>query len=317
MQPLAIPTNACLTACSHDELLCDGGDAPPGVLVAPDWKIYGLNSQDTVAHYDTLDGRTLVEPSNCVCIYAPRFGAVRTITRVAASEQVDAPTGMMLPLAAVKQHDVKIAASSLQRLQAQGQASANLPEDFVTRQNGAPLTNVLMPLGFQENFLPYENFLLLRQGLYDNNEKARLSQAIDAAIVWSHDQALQVTIEGQTAIALTGDRRAQAVYTVKDLRTCPKLRVVKVASAQSASPGDIVDFTIRFDNIGDQPLGNIVLVDNLTTRLEYVVGSAQASVPAKFSTQANSGESLVLRWEMTNPVEPNQGGLVRFRCKVR
>jgi hypothetical protein len=146
MQPLAIPANACLTCCSHDELLCDGGDAPPGVMVAPDWKIYGLNSQDTVAHYDTLDGRTLVEPSNCVCIYAPRFGAVRTITRVAASEQVDAPTGMMLPMAAAKQHDVKIAVSSLQRLQAQGQASANLPEGFVTRQNGAPLTNVLMPL---------------------------------------------------------------------------------------------------------------------------------------------------------------------------
>ena len=90
-----------------------------------------------------------------------------------------------------------------------------------------------------------------------------------------------------------------------------------MASAQSASPGETVDFTIRFDNIGDQPLGNIVLVDNLTTRLEYVADSAQSSVPAKFSSQANSGESLVLRWEITNPVEPNQGGLVRFRCKVR
>ena len=84
-----------------------------------------------------------------------------------------------------------------------------------------------------------------------------------------------------------------------------------------ARTGEIVDFTIRFDNVGDQPLGNITVVDNLTTRLEYVVDSANCSVQANFLTQENDGESLVLRWEITDPLEVGQGGIIRFKCRVR
>ena len=89
-----------------------------------------------------------------------------------------------------------------------------------------------------------------------------------------------------------------------------------VASTQTAQPGEFIDFTLRFDNVGDQPLGNIVLIDNLTTRLEYVADSAQSSVKAEFAAQGNEGESLVLRWEITDPIEPGEGGIVRFRCRV-
>jgi hypothetical protein len=60
-----------------------------------------------------------------------------------------------------------------------------------------------------------------------------------------------------------------------------------------------------------------VLVDNLTTRLEYVPGSAQASVKAAFAVEPNEGESLVLRWEIDDPLDPGEGGIVRFRCRVR
>lgn len=316
-QPLPIPLDPRLTACSGDELVCDGGDHGPGVMVAPDWRLSGLGPQDTVAHYDTIDGRTLVTASNCVCLYAPRFGAVRSVTRIAASEQIDMPTGVVQPERAVPHQDVKIAASSLQREQPRGEIGAKLPEGFTARQNGAPISSVLMPLGFQEGFLPYENFLLVREGRFDNGEKARLSQAIEAAIAWTLDQAVQVTLNGQPAVAATGDRRAQTTYQVKDLRNCPKLRVFKVASAQTARSGDTVDFTLRFDNIGDQPLGNIVLVDHLVPRLQFVPGSAQSSVKANFSTSSADGDALVLRWEIAEPIEPNQGGLVRFRCKVR
>ena len=30
-------------------------------------------------HYDTIDGRRVVEPSNKVCVYAPRFSSVRQV----------------------------------------------------------------------------------------------------------------------------------------------------------------------------------------------------------------------------------------------
>jgi len=315
--PLPIPYDVKCTACASDELLCDGGDRKLPVLVAPDWQLYGLDPQDTVMHFDTLDGRTMVQPSNCVCVYAPRFAAVRSVARLAGSEQIDVPSGMMLPTAAARQQELKIPASSLQRYQARGEVGRRLPEDFVARVNPIPVSSALVPVGFQDTFLPYENLLVIRQGIFASDEKARLAQSIEAAVVWTHGQAVQVTISGRRAEPMTGDQRAQATYVVKDLRHCPKLQVLKVASTQTARSGDTVDFTIRFDNVGDQPLGNIVLVDHLTTRLEYVPGSAQSSVETRFTSgPADDGKSLVLRWEIVEHLDPGQGGLVRFRCRV-
>jgi uncharacterized repeat protein (TIGR01451 family) len=92
---------------------------------------------------------------------------------------------------------------------------------------------------------------------------------------------------------------------------------VKVASQKDALPGEEVEFTIRFDNIGTQPVGNVTIVDNLTIRLEYVPDSAQCSVEAAFFTQDNQSDSLVLRWELAEPLQPGQGGIIRFKCQVR
>ena len=50
----------------------------------------------------------------------------------------------------------------------------------------------------------------------------------------------------------------------------PRLRLVKVASTPFAKPGEEVDFTLRFDNVGNQPIGNVTILDSLSTRLEYV-----------------------------------------------
>jgi uncharacterized repeat protein (TIGR01451 family) len=165
-------------------------------------------------------------------------------------------------------------------------------------------------------FALHENFKVIRQGTFEESEKARLMEMVDAAITWSHDKAVQVVLEGQQAVDVTGDQRVQATYRV-DVPNHPCLRVIKVASTKTAKPGDIVDFTIRFDNLGDQVINQVMLVDNLTTRLEYVPGSAQSSREADFSTERNEGDSLVLRWDFADPLEAGQGGLVRFHCRVR
>jgi uncharacterized repeat protein (TIGR01451 family) len=95
------------------------------------------------------------------------------------------------------------------------------------------------------------------------------------------------------------------------------VRVVKLASAKHAKPGDQVEFTIRFDNVGDQPVGNVTIVDNLATRLAYVPDSQECSLKAAFLTQENDGESLVLRWEIDAPLDVGEGGVIRFTCRVR
>ena len=71
----------------HDEYICDGGPQGGGVKVRADWRLDGLQAEDTIVHYDTIDGRTIVEPSNRVCIYAPRFAAVRKMDVPFANDQ--------------------------------------------------------------------------------------------------------------------------------------------------------------------------------------------------------------------------------------
>jgi uncharacterized repeat protein (TIGR01451 family) len=169
----------------------------------------------------------------------------------------------------------------------------------------------------RNKFKPFERFSIIQHGKFDNSEKARLAASLDAALVWAADQAVQVTIDAVMASVATNDSGAQSVYRYDLPEGKPRLRVVKVASRKEAKPGDEIEFTIRFDNVGDQPLGNITIVDNLTTRLEYVADSAECSVQASFLTQENDGESLVLRWEIIDPLEVGQGGIIRFKCRVR
>lgn len=301
----------------EQEYLRDGGDRGPGVDVAPDWQIQGLDLEDTVAHYDALDGRTLVEPSNRVHIYAPRFASVRTVTRIVESEQVNQPIGVARKEGLARNEDLTIPASSLQRYQARGDVGTKILSAYRMRQGDGALSNTLAASGFQDTFLPFEDLSVIRNGSYQNADKARLAEGVQAAIAWSHDQSVQVFLEAKAAVAVAQNERTEELFTVKDLRNNPKLRLIKVASTQTAQPGEFIDFTLRFDNVGDQPLGNIVLIDNLTTRLEYVPDSAQSSVKSEFSVQPNEGESLVLRWEISDPVQPGEGGIVRFRCRVR
>lgn len=66
----------------RDEYVFDGNDRDEKVSVDRNWNVYGLQTEDTIGHFDTLDGRRLVTPSNRVAIYAPRFGAVRKLDGV-------------------------------------------------------------------------------------------------------------------------------------------------------------------------------------------------------------------------------------------
>jgi uncharacterized repeat protein (TIGR01451 family) len=299
------------------EYLCDGGDDGAGVTVSPEWQLEGVDPQDTVAHYDSWDGRTLVEASNRVCIYAPRFGAVRTVTGLGVNETRVLPAGVARPDVLVQQDEYEQVATSLQRYQAKIDLGTRLPRALEgRRQDGAVSTN-LQGHAFQGALLPYGNLRVLRDGTFDQAEKARLAELTRAAHVWHAEQEVQVILDGSAAVEVAQDRQVEAIYTVRDLRHKPKLRLIKLASTDHAAVGDEVEFTIRFDNVGDQPIGNIVIVDHLVTRLEYVEGSAQASRDSAFTAQPADSESLVLRWEFSQPLEPGEGGIIHFKCRVR
>jgi uncharacterized repeat protein (TIGR01451 family) len=299
------------------EYLRDGGDKSPPVQVKHDFQVTGLDMEDTVAHFDTLDGRTLVEPSNRVIIYSPRFAAVRQVVSLVENEQAKGLADLHLPTRLMLRDDIQGAKLTKQNLEAERELGIKHATAFRGEQGEAIASNAVKAVGFQNAFKAYEDLAVIRYGQMLESEAAVLAKSSQAAVTWTGKQSVQVILERQAAQALVSDERAEAVFTVNKPPSCPKLRIVKVASTQLAQPGDVVSFTLRFDNVGNEMIGNVTILDNLTPRLEYVPKSTQCSLAAELKLQPNEGGSKVLRWEIKDPLPPGKGGVIRFDCRVR
>jgi uncharacterized repeat protein (TIGR01451 family) len=299
-----------------DEYLCDGGDFGLPAAVRADWTVDGLEQEDAIAHYDTLDGRVVVTPSNRVCVYAPRFAAVRRVESLLAHERrqlVDLAIEETAPTSAGEAQPV---VTSTQRHGVAinlGERPANL---FRSRQQAAEFVNLVKPAEFYNTLGAYANLEIIRTGQLDGSELPLVKRAVQAAITWNGDQAAQVVFANRQAVAVVGLKQPGVVYQTDEPGN-PRLRLLKLASTHHAMPGEEVEFTLRFDNIGDQVIGNVTIVDNLTTRLEYVPESAQSTVPSGFSAVPNGAGSTVLRWEIKDPLQPGDGGVLRFRAVVQ
>jgi uncharacterized repeat protein (TIGR01451 family) len=301
----------------EDEYLRDGGveGLPPGVTMKG--KVLGLGMEDAVASYDTLDGRTMIEPSNKVYIYAPRFGSVRQVVSLVANEERQQVGGLSVPLKVDAPTTTQLVGNTKQNVQLEGRTAARPPVAMRSEQKKDVISATLGPRSFQSTFRSFENLSIIRMGIYEAAEKAMLARGSTAAIAWSHTQAVQIILEHRGAMAEVKYDASQSVYTVTTPPGRPKLRLVKVASTPFAQPGDVVDFTLRFDNTGNEPIGHVMILDSLNTRLEYMPDSAQCSREAKFSVKPNEGGSVVLSCELSAPLDPNQGGVLRFSCRVR
>jgi uncharacterized repeat protein (TIGR01451 family) len=300
-----------------DEYLCDGGDRYVPTRVSRDYEVHGLDSEDTVVHYDTVDGRRVVQPSNRVCIYAPRFGAIRRVTAALQHDQQDRIARYDQPIQAFRSDDLQKVVTAIQPLQPVGEMGTKSPTIFQRDVRGQAVDAGQALAGFSDTFLPYENMEIIKTGRVDHADKPRLAQAIDAAHVWTHEQAVQLTIDRQPAHEIGGDSKPQTTYEFVLPDGKQRVRIIKIASKQNALPGETIDFTLRFDNVGDQPVENVTVIDNLTSRLEYEPDTAQCSVEADFFTEENEGQSLVLRWEIVEPLQVGEGGIIRFKCRVR
>jgi uncharacterized repeat protein (TIGR01451 family) len=328
--PTTAPIDSCATcptgACAmcgpgamvgpSDEYLCDGGDFGLPAGVRADWTVNGLEQEDMIAHYDTLDGRVVVTPTNRVCIYAPRFAAVRRVEGVTAHERDQLVEVVDDELGLIEADEKTPVATSLQRYGAVTNLADRPPSLFRAREQAGGAENLQGVIEAYGGLAPYCDLAVVRTGQFTGDEKALVEKAVQAAITWTGDQAVQVVFENKQAVAAVSDRQAGVVYRVDEPHS-PRLRVIKLASTGNALPGEEVEFTLRFDNIGDQAIGNVTIVDNLATRLEYVPDSARGSVDMNFFTDPNGAGSSVLRFEILEPVQPGKGGVLQFRARVR
>ncbi len=301
----------------RDEYICDGGDMKRSVYLNKRLQPSGLDQEDTIAHYKTQDGQTVVEPSTRVCIYAPRFAAVRQVRRLAMNEH-SSGVGLAAKIAGPVINQSRNAAIDLHQPLAPSQSSsATKLHEHRGRDAGIAVTGVVQLIEFNADLMPFENLMYVREGRMLHTEKPRFALSVQNAITWTGDVAVQAVLDGTPAVEAAGVTGLQGTHEYVSPEGKPQLRIVKLADTDNAHPGDEIQFTLRFDNIGNQAIKEVVLLDNLATRLEYVEKSSQSTLKAKFSTEINDGESLMLRWELEEPLEVGDGGVIRFKCKVR
>jgi uncharacterized repeat protein (TIGR01451 family) len=300
----------------RDEYVRDGGDYHTPAGVTRDWQVHGLELEDTIAHYDTVSGKRIVEPSNEVYIYTPRFGAVRQVVGLVQDQQAEAAGGVSRNLAlSAPSHTQKIG-STTKQLQPGNAISARLTHQYAMKQGDGAISTAVGPRSFQDFFKVYENLSVIRSGKFEGSEALRLAKSAEAAVSWDETQIVQAIVNLQGPMTAAKDEKVESVYRI-EFEGKPALRLIKVASTAFANPGEDVWFTLRFDNIGNEVIGNVTLLDNLSPRLEYVPDSAQCSREANIVIEPNSSGSSVIRCELKDPLEATQGGVLRFRCKVR
>jgi uncharacterized repeat protein (TIGR01451 family) len=300
----------------QDEFLADGGDLPPFAGLAENG-VTGINPEDTVARFQTADGKSRVQPFNRVFIYSPRFASVRQVAGLRANEQAEKVMGVSTPTHMARIEEVQSVGMGTQNYQARAGVQRRGLAIFQSGQRDGAVSQALGPRGFSDAFKPYENFSLIVKGQMVADEMPTLAQSVQAAVAWTADSQVQVVVDGRAASEEVGVSRVHSLYRVQSRYGESKLRLVKVASTATALPGETVDFTLRFDNVGTVPITDLLIIDNLSTRLEYVDGSSQASKAVEFSVQPNEAGSLTLQWRLTEPLPPGEGGIIRFQCRVR
>ncbi len=298
-----------------DEYICDGGDNNEDVRVKANWDVVGLDPEDTVAHFDTLDGKTEVVASNKCCIYAPRFAAVRKVMNPIAYEGHERMAGVEKPTKLNLHEELGQPTSAIQPEQVVSDLHIDPAVTFREQTRGIGVDNVAQMYLARGGFMPHENLMMIQRGQYDASEKAVLAERTQAAMIWQSNQAVQVLLDGQMAHEAKNAVKPEMTYTY-ELQGKPRLRICKIASNCDAQSGEFIEFTLRFDNVGDQKIGNVTVIDHLMPRLEYVKESQSCTTKADFKIQENP-ETLVLRWEIPDPLEVGQGGIIRFRCRVR
>ncbi|MBP5621354.1 MAG: DUF11 domain-containing protein [Thermoguttaceae bacterium] len=311
------PANANAPRDSYDEYVVDGGDSKGKIVAHDDWLVENLDPEDAAAHFDTVDGRILTEPANRVFLYSPRFGAVRQIVTPIEGDHRDSVNTTTSVEGVVEQTDsVKIDVRS----QEEKLLSATGSQEIAGAESALAPTTAIGRIGVIEA----DGLLRMHQMLTSDSidslgteDSALIMDGAIAAQGWSGRQGLAVATDQTNVFSNVYVDGPATVYAIKDGTTTSKLRVVKIANKDAARPGEFVEFTLRFENIGDEPIGNVTILDNLSARLRYVDGTAKSSVPAEFLADLSESGSLILRWEITDPLQPKEFGVVRVICKVQ
>ncbi|MEQ9412021.1 MAG: hypothetical protein RIK87_30195 [Fuerstiella sp.] len=303
-----------------DEYIFDGGDRDHPVHYYGD-ELQGLDTEDTVAEFRDHEGGNHVRASNRVAVYAPRFGAVQTVSGLNMDVKVDKAAGAtdISGLGTLEEErglDISAASSGLSGL---------------ATRNGASGVETARPVHMSEKT---ETPILANQ--VDQGLEAKTSDGLGIIETTSLHELHVKILEPATGIINTGiDTKAatsQATQTYSTYRLAAmvgsekggrkgELHLTKEASPLIAKPGDTITFKIHFRNTGDYNIHDVRIIDNLTPRLIYTDGSGHVDVGnndgGSLTVVPNREGSQTLIFELDRPLQGTESGTITFEAVVR
>jgi uncharacterized repeat protein (TIGR01451 family) len=298
-----------------DEYLCDGGDrAAPFHYEGRE--LGGLDTEDTIAEGFDVTGERLVVPSSHVCVYAPRFGALRTISGTHLTRDAMRAAGAheRRRVAGVNTHlniDEQVQQDRLQQMDMRSRASS---ADANARESGLQ-QGVVAQLG-QQQLAVFQNITFLSEGQFLQSDLPILAYGAQNAGVWTRDENPVIVGHDVNGHELESEFRISEVIGT-GVKGPPLLRIIKLADRETAKPGDVIKFTLRFDNLGQREILDLKVIDNLTPRLEYVAGSATCELAGGLDIEPNKEGSSILTFRLDDPLQGKSGGVITFECRVR
>ena len=154
--------------------------------------------------------------------------------------------------------------------------------------------------------------------LIEHSTNSREDLVLSGPQSWTSDQSAQAILTPSSGNEVIGQRGAQSIERVQyPTPSAGAIQAHKTASSQEARSGEVIEFVIHYKNVGGRALNQVVITDNLTTRLEYFPKSQRNSLDSNFSRIENSEGSSILRWTLRSALKPNADGTITFRATVR
>ena len=300
-----------------DEYLFDGGDRDYPVHYDSDVMV-GVETEDTIAEFQDHKGNRKVKASNRVAIYAPRFAAVRTVHGIREGFNVQRVATNLDDVHGAALRQKSVSQTGLQRDRLQNVRMRSRASGIFSQTTRKDVSSAKIVTQHTKLLNVYEGVQFLHDGKIRQNETARLHGGMNAAAIWTRDlnPVLVANLSAaQEVYAMF--KVAELTGTDEGLKQPGRLRLVKLADKEAAQPGDVITFTIRFDNLGDRELRFVRLIDNLTPRLEYVDDSATSDLPGSINVDDNGEGSHILRFELDSPLAGHTGGVITFQAKLR
>ncbi len=302
-----------------EEYIFDGGDRDLPVHYNGASR-RGLDTEDTIVEYRDQAGDFKVTPSNRVAVYAPRFGSVRAITGLEADVKYDRAAGARDTLLASNLNTGSAAQQNVQGVN---------PLQLLEQQRLNEYETALPPTQSAATDRP-EQTRKVDQGLqgravvsanaFERLDTPILAEQLQNAVAWTRDEYPVITASTTSASEIIAKFRLQETVAVEDQRkTDGRIRIVKLADRAIAQSGDVIEFTIHFQNTGDFPVYDVRISDNLTPRLEYVPGSASIDEqhPGEVIAAPNGEGSHVMTFVLDERLEGHSSGTIRFEARVK